>query len=103
MSESIEPGMGPKVISHNVEYRVREVTRYILTEYYEIEYENGEVKKGSFSYGEFDRFHAADRTGRLCAMGSRHSGWEGSVVKFTDAMGSTILLNRDGTSTPVDE
>lgn len=93
------PPSGPRLTAHQVEYRVREVKRYVLTRFESQTYEDGRAGTRSQSYGDFDNFNAADRTGRLVAAGERASAWEGSDITFTDALGVTIRLNTDGTST----
>lgn len=96
------PPSGPRLTSHKVEYRVREVKRYILTRFEAEAYEDGRGGARSESYGEFDNFSSADRTGRLVAAGERASAWEESEITFADALGTTIRLNTDGTSVLVD-
>lgn len=101
--ENIEPGTGPKLISQRVEYRVRKVTRYILTRYEE-SVEEGDVHlAGSEEYGEFDNPQTADRVGRLCAMGERSSAWDQTEIQFHDPFGTSIRLNTDGTSEPIED
>ncbi len=60
----------------HIEYRIRPVTRYIVTRYYSIDHEDGRAEGGCEERGEFDHADTAYSVAyALCKQEHEQHGW----------------------------
>lgn len=85
-----------------IEYKIRPVTRYIVTKYTEEEHEDGRCSGGSEMCGEFDREEEALRAGFAMAKMDFHERSLNAEVKFPDFPDGWSYYRHDQTEANVE-